>query len=347
MLLLSFLGLLHLYSASFLKEDFKLIFMQLTWISLGLGLSLTLSFIPLQIIYRLSYISYILLLLLVILVLFLGKIGMGAQRWLSLGPLRIQPSEFMKIGMILFLSRFFTDQDPEKDLDLKNFFISLFFVSFPALIIILQPDLGTAGLLFFIFLFFIIYKRFSKKFFIIFGFISLLSLFLLYAFGLKDYQRKRILNFLSPTQDIQGSGYNALQSKIAIGSGQFLGKGFKRSSQASLEFLPENHTDFIFALFNEERGFLGSFFLLSLYFFFILKALYLSQQAATFFNSLLCVGIASLFFWHVVINTSMCMGLFPVVGIPLPFFSYGGSSYLTFSLCTGILTAISKDRRLF
>lgn len=346
MIVLSLSGILCLHSATYLKES-NIVLMQFFWLILSVGTALIVSFIPLQILYKLSYITYFSSLLMVFIVLFLGKVGMGAQRWLIIGPLRLQPSEIMKIGLIFGLSRFFYDYEPHKPMNLKTFFYSLIITSMPAVLVMLQPDLGTAGLLFFIYFFYVIYKRLPLKTMIILGFLTAVSLFFLYGFGLKEYQKKRIIHFLAPMEDVRGAGYNAYQSKIAIGSGQFIGKGFKKSTQASLEFLPENHTDFIFALFNEEQGFIGSFILLGLFLFLIIKALILSIRVSKYYSALLALGVAAFLFWHVVINVSMCMGIFPVVGIPLPFFSYGGSNLLTFGIAFGLITNISKDKTLF
>lgn len=346
MIVISLCGILCLHSATYLKES-NIVLMQFFWLMLSIGIALIVSIIPIQILYKLSYATYFVTIIMVVVVLFLGKIGMGAQRWLVLGPLRVQPSELMKIGLIFGLSRFFYDYEPHKSMNLKTFFFSLVITAVPAVLVILQPDLGTAGLLFFIYFFYVIYKRLSLQTMVILSFLTTVSLFFFYAFGLKEYQKKRIIHFLAPMEDVRGAGYNAYQSKIAIGSGKIIGKGFKKSTQASLEFLPENHTDFIFALFNEEQGFIGSCILLGLFLFLIVKALMLSIRVSKYYHSLLAIGIAAFLFWHVVINVSMCTGIFPVVGIPLPFFSYGGSNLLTFGIAFGLITNISKDKTLF
>jgi rod shape determining protein RodA len=169
----------------------------------------------------------------------------------------------------------------------------------------------------------------------------------MYQFGLKDYQKKRIVSFLNPNLDTQGSGYNAIQSKIAIGSGQLFGKGFKKSSQASLSYLPENHTDFVFSIFNEEHGFVGALFLMCLYLALFLRLIWLASVVPRVFDAIVLVGILGIFFWHTVINIGMVTGMLPVVGLPLPLMSYGGSSLMTFCLCCGIATSISNSRNLF
>ena len=169
----------------------------------------------------------------------------------------------------------------------------------------------------------------------------------MYKYGLRDYQRKRIITFLDPTSDPKGAGYNAIQSKIAIGSGQIIGKGFKKSSQASLNYLPENHTDFVFSIYNEEHGFFGSLLLLALYLLLFFRFISLSTSVTKLYESILAIGLMSIFFWHTFINMSMVMGLMPIVGLPLPLMSYGGSSLLTFGICCGLATSISNYRTLF
>jgi len=169
----------------------------------------------------------------------------------------------------------------------------------------------------------------------------------MYQYGLKEYQRKRIIAFINPDADAKGSGYNAIQSKIAIGSGEFLGKGYKKSTQASLQYLPENHTDFIFSIFNEEHGFFGSLVLISLYIVLFYRFIWLAQAVTKIFDSILAIGLMSIFFWHTFINMGMVMGLMPIVGVPLPLLSYGGTSLLTFMICCGVATSISNSRNFF
>ena len=169
----------------------------------------------------------------------------------------------------------------------------------------------------------------------------------MYNFGLKDYQKRRILTFINPQADAKGSGYNAIQSQIAIGSGRWKGKGFRNSSQASLEYLPESHTDFVFSIFNEEHGFIGSFFLISLYFVLMMRFIWLAGSVLRFYDSILAIGIMSIFFWHTFINMAMVMGLAPIVGLPLPLMSFGGSSMVTFGICIGLATSLSNARKFF
>ena len=170
---------------------------------------------------------------------------------------------------------------------------------------------------------------------------------LMYNFGLREYQKKRIITFINPDADARGSGYNAIQSKISIGSGRFLGKGYLKSSQASLNYLPENHTDFVFSVFNEEHGFLGALVLIGLYLVLLFRMVWLSQSVSKIFPSIAAIGLMSIYFWHTFVNMGMVMGVLPIVGLPLPLMSYGGSSLLTFGIACGLTTAISNTRNLF
>ena len=310
---------------------------------LGIGI----SFIRPKNFFRYSYLFYYFNIILLVLVLFLGHEGMGAQRWLVLGKFRIQPSELMKLTTILALSRWFARNNPDKELGLRDLVVPSIIVFVPSLLIIVEPDLGTGVVILLNFALMAFYRRLKWRTLMVLGFLGLISGILMYQFGLKGYQKKRILTFVNPTSDVRGSGYNAIQSKIAIGSGQFFGKGYLKSSQASLNYLPENHTDFVFSIFNEEHGFFGAILLISLYLILFYRFIWLSMAISNFFNSLVIIGIMSLFFWHTFINMGMVTGLLPIVGLPLPLMSYGGSGLLTFAICCGVATSISNSRNLF
>ncbi len=343
-------GVLNLYSATHSQSGEGLDSLyksQILWFFISVCVAIGISFINSKTIERVSYVAYLGTLFLVFLVLLMGKVGMGAQRWLVLGPIRMQPSEFMKMGLVLALARFFTKVNPERQLGFKELIIPGIITFVPAIMVIVQPDLGTGMLLLFIFSMMIFYKRLRWKTIATLGVICIVGGVLMYNFGLKEYQRKRIHTFIDPYEDAKGSGYNAIQSEIAIGSGRLFGKGFKNSSQASLNYLPENHTDFVFAIFNEEHGFFGSVFLVILYLVFFMRLIWLATSVQRFYDSVLVVGIMSIFFWHTFINMSMVSGLLPIVGIPLPLMSYGGSSMLTFGVGAGIATSISNSRNFF
>jgi rod shape determining protein RodA len=343
-------GVLNLYSATHSQSHDGLENLwksQIAWYLFATIVAIAISFLNPKTFERFAYVGYIGTLFLVFLVLLMGKVGMGAQRWLVLGPIRMQPSEFMKMGLVLAMARFFTKVNPERPLGFKELIIPGIIVMIPAVMVIVQPDLGTGMLLIFIFCMMIFYKRLRWKTIVSLGLVGIVSGVVMYNYGLKEYQRKRIHTFIDPYEDAKGSGYNAIQSEIAIGSGRLFGKGFKNSSQASLNYLPENHTDFVFAIFNEEHGFFGSVFLIILYLVFFMRLVWLASSVQRFFDSVLIVGIMSIFFWHTFINMAMVSGLLPIVGIPLPLMSYGGSSMLTFGVGVGMATSISNSRNFF
>jgi rod shape determining protein RodA len=350
MLSIFIVGVLNLYSATHAQSSEgldQLYRSQIIWFILANIVAITISLINPKTLERLAYIVYALTLLLLFLVLLMGDVGMGAQRWLVIGPLRMQPSEFMKIGLALALARYFTQFNPEREMGFKDLLIPGIIAGIPAVMVIVQPDLGTGMLLLLIFSIMIFYKRLRWKTIVSLGGLALIGGFLMYNFGLREYQKKRIITFIDPYADAKGSGYNAIQSEIAIGSGRLLGKGFKNSSQAYLNYLPENHTDFVFAIFNEEHGFFGSLFLIMLYTILLLRLVWLASSVQRFFDSVIVIGIMGIFFCHTFINMGMVAGLMPIVGVPLPLMSYGGSSMLTFGVCIGIVTSISNNRNFF
>ncbi len=350
MLVIFLIGIFNLYSATHAKVGSNLATIyktQMMWFGVATFVGIIISLVSPKNFYRLSYMVYVINIVFLILVLLLGKKGMGAQRWLVLGPLRFQPSELMKISLVLALSRYYSQANPEKEMSLRDLIFPGLLTIIPTILIVLQPDLGTGLLLILIFLILTFYKRIKWKSIGTLAIIGLIGGSLMYSFGLKEYQKRRIHTFINPYSDAKGSGYNAIQSEIAIGSGQFWGKGWKNSSQASLSYLPENHTDFVFSIFNEEQGLFGSIILISLYVILLLSFIKLSVSVTKFYDSVLAIGLMSIFFWHIVINMGMVMGLLPVVGLPLPFMSYGGSSLLTFGVCIGAATSLSNSRNLF
>ena len=287
-----FIGALNLYSATHAQTSSKLqpIFgSQLKWFVVANFVVLIVSLVGPKTLFRLSYWAYLGNVFLLVLVLLLGQKGMGAQRWLVLGGFRLQPSELMKISLALALSRYYARVNPEKEMYLKDLIIPFIITLVPTVLIIMQPDLGTGLLLILIFLVISFFKRLRWKSIGIIAVIGVISGLLMYNFGLKEYQKKRILTFMNPQADAKGSGYNAIQSQIAIGSGRFLGKGFKNSSQASLNYLPENHTDFVFSIFNEEHGFFGSVVLISLYLILFLRFV-CGKTQNTLYLSNLCLN---------------------------------------------------------
>ncbi len=295
---------------------------------------------------RFSLPFYIMGIILLIAVFIMGKIGMGAKRWISIGPLSFQPSEFYKIVHIIMLSHYLSHI--KSPIETKYLFYAFFLISFiPFILLIKQPDLGTSIIILSIFATLILAKGISKKIAGLLIIISLISLPFLGNIlwsGLKDYQKNRIVAFIEPEVDRSGIGYHLNQSKITIGSGKFFGKGFLHGTQGPFRFLPEKHTDFIFAVFAEEWGFFGSTVLFFLYFVLILRGLDTARRARDEFGRLLAIGISFIFLFYFCVNVGMTLGLMPVVGIPLPLMSYGGTALISNFMAIGILINIRIRR---
>jgi len=319
---------------------------QLTWLFIGVcGLILFSSFDYIWL-SRISIPVYIIGLVLLLVVLILGKTGMGAQRWISLGPIAFQPSEFFKLIFIIMLANYLALQyGSVNTLDaLKLFFVLVFL---PFVLLVKQPDLGTAIVILIIFFSMLLSKGLRRKalvLIIVIGIVSLPFLGNIMWTGLKDYQKNRLVAFVDPEADPTGIGYHINQSKIAIGSGEFLGKGFLKGTQGPFRFLPERHTDFIFAVFAEEWGFAGALVLLSLYLLLILRGLDTAAKAKDEFGRLLALGITFMFSVYFFVNIGMTLGMMPVVGIPLPFMSYGGTALLSNFISAGVLINIRTRR---
>lgn len=295
---------------------------------------------------RFSYLFYGAGIVLLLLVLFMGRTGMGAQRWLNLGIFSFQPSEVFRLFFVITLSRYLSDMQGRVGLVslLKAFFL---LALVPAAMVMKQPDLGTAVILLMVFFSIISTKGFQKKvvaLILLIGLVSIPFLGNIVWEGLKDYQKNRLVAFLEPDIDPAGIGYHINQSKVAIGSGHVVGKGYLKGTQGPFRFLPEKHTDFIFAVFAEEWGFMGSVVLLFLYLSLIFRGLDTARKAKDEFGSLLATGISFMFTIYFFINVGMTLGIMPVVGVPLPFMSYGGTSLLANFIAAGILINIRTRR---
>ncbi len=286
---------------------------------------------------------YVLGLLLLIAVWLFGDVTKGARRWLNLGVARIQPSEMMKIAMPLMLAWYFHQR--EAALKLRHFALATLILLVPVAMIARQPDLGTAVLVAAAGFYVIFFAGLSWKVIIGLGVAGAACLPFAWTM-LHDYQRRRILTLLDPSSDPLGAGYHIIQSTIAVGSGGVVGKGWLKGTQAHLEFIPERHTDFIFAVFSEEFGLLGNVFLLLLYFALVTRGLMIAAHAPTLFSRLLAGGITLIFFTYAFVNMGMVSGILPVVGVPLPFISYGGTALVTLFLGLGILMSIHRSRML-
>ncbi len=295
---------------------------------------------------RIALPLYVIGLLLLVIVLVAGRTGMGAQRWLSLGFFSFQPSEFFKLIFIIMLAGYYSlSRETLHAMSLLRVFFMIVFL--PFLLLFKQPDLGTAIVVFLIFSSVSLAKGFQKKLLVtlvVIGLVSLPFVGNIVWTGLKDYQKNRLIAFIDPQADPTGIGYHINQSKIAIGSGEFSGKGFLKGTQGPFRFLPEKHTDFIFAVFAEEWGFIGSFFLLILYFILLVRGLDTARKAKDDFGRLLALGITFMFAIYFFVNIGMTLGIMPVVGIPLPFMSYGGTALLSNFISAGVLINIRTRR---
>lgn len=341
LLLLAAFGLVILFSAG--GSNMELMTRQLTRLGLALFMLIVVANISLRVLKKLSIGFYLLGLLLLIAVIAFGEIGKGAQRWLDFGFIRFQPSELMKLAMPMMVASYLS----EKVLPVgwKDLVVSVALVIVPVLLIAKQPDLGTAILVGSAGFFVLFLAGVRWKIFMILGLFASLMAPLLWKFALHDYQRGRILTLLNPESDPLGAGYHIIQSKIAIGSGGVYGKGWLNGTQSQLDFLPERSTDFIFSVFGEEFGLFGSILIILLYLLIIYRGLYISAYAQDTYGRLLAGALSLTFFVYLFVNTGMVTGLLPVVGVPLPLVSYGGTSMVTLMLGFGMIMAIRSSKR--
>ena len=291
-----------------------------------------------------AYVLYFIILGLLVMVEALGKIGGGSQRWLNLGILTLQPSELMKPAIVLVLARFYDSLPPSLTTSWRGLLPAAGLIGLPAAFVIIQPDLGTALAICFGGLVVIFLAGLPLRWFVGGGLAAAIVGPIAFFTVLHDYQRKRVLTFLDPESDPLGSGYHITQSKIAIGSGGFFGKGFGQGTQSHLEYLPESHTDFVFATMSEEWGMMGGLFVLLVFFLVLRWGLRVSRNSPDRFSHLLAAGMTFTVFFYMAINMMMVMGLAPVVGIPLPFISHGGSAMMTNMICIGTILAVSRWR---
>ena len=299
-------------------------------------LFIAISFLDIKFWYKGAYPFYILILILLFSVDIFGVTSSGSKRWINLFVFNLQPSELMKIALILFLARYYNKIPYSNVSQFKFIIIPLVALFIPITLVIKQPDLGTSLIIAMGGLSIIWLAGIRVKYFM-FSFVSLLCMLPVAISLLKPYQKLRILTFLNPERDPLGAGYQIIQSKIAIGSGGIFGKGFLKGSQSYLDYLPEKHTDFIFTLFSEEFGFFGSIILLLIYILIIYRISAIGHLAKNNFSKLFCYGFAVSFFIYVAVNMSMVLGLLPIVGAPLPILSYGGSSMLAMMMGFGIV----------
>ena len=316
---------------------------QMVRFGIGLGILVVVGAIDIRIWYRLAYVFYAVALMMLVAVEVMGTGAMGAERWLSLGFMQVQPSEVMKVALVLALARYFHGQMPDQVTRPLHLAVPLVLVLVPAALLMRQPDLGTAMMLVMATAAMMFIAGVRLWFFGAAIGLGAAAAPVAWEF-MRDYQRNRILTFLNPESDPLGKGYHILQSKIALGSGGIFGKGFMEGSQSYLNYLPEKQTDFIFTMFAEEFGMVGGVFLVTLYLLLLVAGLSISLKSRSHFGRLLGYGLTSLFFLYVFINIAMVMGLVPVVGVPLPLLSYGGTAMLTLMFSFGLLMSVSVHR---
>ncbi|MEN0058362.1 MAG: rod shape-determining protein RodA [Bdellovibrio sp.] len=350
-LALNVIGLINLYSATHgpTSTDVASLFIsQLMWLAVGWTVFLVVTLLDYVIISRIALIIYILNLGAILYVTFFGKIALGAQRWIDLGFFRYQPSETMKLALIMLMAKILSTRNSQgAGMGFKEMFLPLIVLGVPFVLVVEQPDLGTAMMLAAIGGSMLIFAKVKKIILVSAIALGIIALPVAWKFVLHDYQKNRVLTFLSPTSDPRGTGYNSIQSKIAVGSGRFFGKGFMKGTQSQLEFLPERHTDFIYSVLSEEHGFVGSLAVVGLFCFLFVTCIRISSNSRDKFGALLTVGVLAYIFWHMFVNIGMVIGLLPIVGVPLPILSYGGSSMLTTMMGLGIISSVAYRRYLF
>jgi len=345
--LTTIIGIVFIHAASYQQTFYpnSYAFKQTVSFGISLFMLLIICLIGYKPFLNVSYLIYISSLILLILVFFIGHGKYGINRWIMIGGITLQPSEFAKIAFILALSHYLGNR--EKNVDpKKRFIVSFVFTFIPLVLIIKQPDLGTA-MIFFPILYCVIYIWGAKIKYIIVSILMGLSSIPVAWHMLKDYQKKRLLTFINPDTDPLGAGYTAIQSKIAVGSGELFGKGLFKGTQNRLNFVPEHHTDFIFCVISEEGGFMSSLFLLLLFLLIIILAIRVIEKTTDPEAKLLATGICTMLICQIFINIGMTIGLCPITGLPLPLISYGGSSLLTYYIAFALLISIYKERSIF
>ncbi len=346
LLMICGMALFNLYSASYPPHAYGIppYLKQLYFFLIGFSLVLFLLAFDYQELHFWNYFFYGFVICLLVAILIIGRTAGGAQRWINLGLFNLQPSELAKLMLVISLASYYSRKEVTDGYTIRQLVVPIVLTAVPFLLIMLQPDLGTALMLGFIFVSMTVFVKLRFSSYAILGGSAIGAVFFAWEKLLKPYQKQRVQTFLDPEKDPMGHGYQIMQSKIAVGSGGKFGKGYLEGTQGHLHFLPERHTDFAFAVWGEEWGFFGSLFFLGMYFFMLFWALYTSMFARDRFGMLLSFGVVMLIFGQAVINLLMILGFLPVVGIPLPLVSYGGSSLLTTMMGLGILLNVRMRR---
>jgi rod shape determining protein RodA len=343
------IGVLNLYSTTLGEEigGISVYLRQALWFSLGFLVMLLVAFVDYRHYRTFAYAIFVVSLVPLIVLSVYRLEGGGVHRWIRLGPFSFQPSEWVKISLVLALARFFSKNPKRDGYLIRELIIPFVGTAIPAALILLQPDLGTAIILFLILFSILLFVKIRLKSFLILTMSGLAAIPLIWNYFLKDYQKERILVFFDPGLDPLGAGYHIQQSKIAIGSGGLAGKGFLEGAYTKLGFIPARHTDFVLCNLAEEWGLLGFIVLLALFVLILLLGLQISHRSKDRFGVIVAFGVVAMIFWHIFINVGMVLGMMPVVGVPLPFLSYGGSSTIGVMVGIGLLLNISMRRYIF
>ncbi len=345
--LIAVIGIVNLYSATSVATSAarsELYLNQVYWFVAGGILAVIVASIDYRHIERFGYVLYAVGIILLVLVFILGKDIRGSTRWINIGAFAFQPSEFMKLFLIVALAKYLHGDPKAEGRTLRDLLAPATLTLLPVLLVLRQPDLGTALILSLIFVSIMGLTRIQWKTTLLIGLSLLVSMPLAWSYVLKDYQRTRITTFLNPEEDIQGAGWHAHHARIAIGNGGLFGQGYMKGTQNQYLFLPDQHTDFPFPVFAEDWGFVGSLVLIGLYAFLVLWAVRVASQSRDRFGAVVAVGVGALIFWHAFFNLGMVVGILPVVGVTLPLFSYGGSSVITILIGMGLLMNVSLRR---
>ncbi|CAN5144611.1 rod shape-determining protein RodA [soil metagenome] len=344
--MLAVVGVINLYSAtSAVKAALSdLYVLQVYWLVVGGILAAIVAAIDYRHYERFGYAAYGFGVVLLLLVFVLGRDIRGSSRWIYIGSFSLQPSEFMKLFLIIALAKYLHDDPRAEGRTLRDLFVPAVIATVPMLLVLRQPDLGTALILGLIFTSIVLMTRIRFRSLASLGVGSAVAFPLIWAYGLKDYQKQRIFSFLNPEANILGANWHGHNARVAIGSGQVVGEGFMKGTQNQFLFLPDQFSDFPFAVYAEEWGFLGSIVLVALYAALVLWAIRVAAGARDRFGAVISIGVGAMIFWHAIFNVGMVTGLLPVVGVTLPLFSFGGSSVMTIMIGLGLLMNVSLRR---
>jgi rod shape determining protein RodA len=343
-LVIAAVGCLLVYSATYYSDPtLSLAKKQVLWVCIGVALMIAFMVVDYHVLFDIAPILYGIGIVLLLYLMVFGRLTAHVRSWIHIGGFQFQPSEFMKIFTALMVARFF-DSNDRAYLDFRSFVIVMGIIGLPVGLIIIQPDFGTAASFFPLIAVAMFFGGIRARVWVAMILVAAIAIPSGWFFFLKPYQKERVMIFLNPERDPLGSGYQVTQAKIAIGSGGIHGKGFKRGTQAKLEFLPARHTDFIFAVLGEEWGFIGVLIVLSLYLFLVFQALHFAKNARDRGGTFLIICLICFFIFHVLINVSMQIGLLPTTGIPLPLISYGGSSTMMFFIAIGLMANVDMRR---